>query len=123
MTVEETLNTYVAANNAPDGAERRRLLTACFAPDGVQTGAKVNSTGVEAIAKNIEGFRATNPGARFTLSKDYQSSAMHSVVWASIRVAFPDGRTSIMTHIMDLNDDNRIQRLVNFWGAPPSDFD
>ncbi len=122
MTVDEALNTYVAAINAPSSAERRRLLTACFAPDGVQTGAQMTLTGVDAIAGHLDDAQAADPIYHCTLSKDYRSSPQHSVVWASIRAAFPD-RTSIMTGIIELNDDHRIRRVVVFWGAPPADFD
>jgi hypothetical protein len=123
MTVEETLNTYVAALNAPNSAERRRLLTACFTADGTQAGAQMSLHAVDAIAGHIDDYQAANPGTRCTLSKDYRTSPHHPFVWSSIRVALADGRTLIQTPIIELDADNRIRRVVMFWGAPPADFD
>ena len=123
MTVAESLNTYVAALSAPDSAERRRLLTACCAPDVVQTGMQLTVTGVDVVAGHLDDYQAATPGTRCTLSKDYRTSPQHAVVWASIRVALADGRTFIQTSIIEFDTTNRIRRVVVFSGDPPADFD
>jgi len=71
----------------------------------------------------VDDFLADNPGTRCTRSKDYRSSPHHPLVWCSIRFAFGDGHTSIMSPIIELDADNRFRRVVVFWGAPPADFD
>jgi hypothetical protein len=123
VEIDETLTTYIAAFNTTDNAERRRLLTACFAPEGTQAGAEMRLDGVEAIARHLEDFHEASPGFRATLSRDYRTSQHHPLVWCRVRIAFADGSTATSTPIIELDANNRIHRAVIFWGDPPADFD
>jgi hypothetical protein len=77
-TAEELVEAYIRTCNAPDAAERRRLLGLCWGDDGALTGPNYEVKGRAAMEAYCTGFQERNRGARVVATSGFD--AHHDVV-------------------------------------------
>jgi len=118
MTLEELTRVYESAWNTSDGAERRRLMTTCWAEDGVFAGAETHAVGREAIAAHIDRFRETYPAARVAVR---QMREQHGVLLIRIQVILDAERQGSVIDVAARGDDGRLRRVIVFADTAHSD--
>jgi hypothetical protein len=119
LTPDAAVTDYCAAWSVADRVARDRLLARVWAADGVYSDPTPTlAKGRVALSKVIADFQRQNPGAHFQCSTPQRHHRAMRATWILLG---PDG--SQVTHGVDIYDmarDGRIQRIVGFFGAPPS---
>jgi hypothetical protein len=122
-TPEETVRAYIEAWNSSDDVARRKLLDECWAEDGAYLDPSTELHGRDALSAHIgrfvsEGAYGRGPGCRIPISSgvDYHHGMLR-FTWVLLD---PDGKpVSAGTDFGELAPDNRLQRIVGFFGPPP----
>jgi hypothetical protein len=119
LTPDSAVSDYCAAWSVADRGARDRLLARVWAADGVYSDPEPTlAKGRAALSDVIANFQRHYPGAHFRCSAPQMHHRAMRVTWILLR---PDG--SQVTHGVDIYDmarDGRIQRIVGFFGEPPS---
>jgi hypothetical protein len=119
LTPESAVTDYCAAWSVADRGVRDRLLARVWAADGVYSDPTPTlAKGRAALSEVIADFQRQNPGAHFRCSAPQMHHRAMRVTWILLG---PDG--SQVTHGVDIYDmarDGRIQRIVGFFGEPPT---
>jgi hypothetical protein len=119
LTPDAAVTDYCAAWSVADRVARDRLLARVWAADGVYSDPTPTlAKGRAALSDVIADFQRQNPGAHFRCSAPQMHHRAMRATWILLG---PDG--SQVTHGVDIYDmarDGRIQRIVGFFGAPPS---
>jgi hypothetical protein len=117
MDLNERVATYGAAWGAEE-SERRRLLEAAWADDGVYADPMGRAEGREALVAHIAGFQAQFPGHEIVMTSGVdEHSGCFRFAWA---LADADG-TTVMEGIDfgEVAPDGRISRITGFFGPLP----
>ena len=118
-TPKETVETYGASWNEPDAAKRRELLERSWADDGVFEDPRDRAEGRDALLQLIAGFREQLPGGSIVMTSGVDEH--HGLVRFTWRIDDAQGKSLLEgIDFGELAPDGRIQRIVGFWGAPPS---
>ena len=119
LTPASAVADYCAAWSISDRGARDRLLARVWAPDGVYSDPEPTlAKGRAALSDVIATFQRQYPGTHFECSAPQTHHRAMRVTWILLK---PDG--SQVTHGVDIYDmarDGRIQRIVGFFGDPPS---
>jgi len=113
--VEKTVEWYGRAWQEPDPAERRRLLDACWADDGVYCDPTARVRGRAGLAEHIGGFQEQFAGCRIELTTaPDEHDGYVRFGWRIVR----DGGDQVSegTDFGELDDDGRLRRIVGFFG-------
>ncbi len=113
--IERLVADYCRAWFDPDPAERRRLLSAVFEPDGVYTDPKTHVVGVDALLRHIDGVIAARDG--FYLELTTRVDAHHDFIrfgWVQRGANGFRGADSI--DIARLSPDGKFSLIVGFFG-------
>lgn len=110
---------YLAAWNQPDEGQRRELLRACWAEDGVYSDQYVTETGREALNAHIAGFIQRFPSDRFILTAGPDTdSAVVRFSWALVSSAGATVFTG--DDFGELAPDGRLTRVHGFYNSSAS---
>jgi hypothetical protein len=119
LTPDSAVTDYCAAWSVADRGARDRLLARVWAADGVYSDPEPTlANGRAALSNVIAKFQRHYPGTHFRCSAPQMHHRAMRVTWILLA---PDG--SQVTHGVDIYDmarDGRIQRIVGFFGEPPS---
>ena len=119
MPTKETIETYGASWNEPDEAKRRELLERSWADNGVFEDPRDRAEGRDALLRLIAGFREQLPGGSIVMTSGVDEH--HGLVRFTWRIDDAQGKALLEgIDFGELAPDGRIQRIVGFWGAPPS---
>ena len=118
LTPDAAVVAYCAAWNTTDPAERERLLTQVWAPDGVYSDPEPTlAVGRAALSDAISTFHHSYPGAYFRCSAPQAHHGAMRVTWILL---IPYGTERLRgTDFSELAADGRIRRVVGFFGPPP----
>ena len=119
LTPDAAVTDYCAAWSVADRGARDRLLAEVWAADGVYSDPEPTlAKGRAALSNVIANFQRHYPGTHFRCSAPQMHHRAMRVEWILLA---PDG--SQVAHGVDIYDmarDGRIQRIVGFFGEPPS---
>jgi hypothetical protein len=119
LTPDSAVTDYCAAWSVADRGARDRLLARVWAADGVYSDPDTApAKGRAALSDVIAKFQRQYPDTHFQCSAPQMHHRAMRATWILLR---PDGTQ--VTHGVDIYDmarDGRIQRIVGFFGAPPS---
>jgi hypothetical protein len=110
---------YCAAWSVTDRGARDRLLARVWAADGVYSDPEPTlAKGRAALGEVIAEFQRHYPGAHFRCSTPQTHHRYMRVTWVLLK---PDGaQVSHGVDFYDMAGDGRIQRIVGFFGDPPT---
>jgi hypothetical protein len=116
--LDGVLTAYDAAWNEPDGAERARLLARSLTEDAELVDPSGRFQGRQAVNERIAGFSERFPGARVTITSGVDEH--HGFARYAWRISGPDGdRVLDGIDIVERGQDNRLRRVVMFFGPLP----
>lgn len=117
MSVQETIDAYIAAWNEEDETKRADLISRCWADAATYTDPMADVSGRDALAELIVGFQKQMPGARIAVTTGIDQH--HNQIrfgWA-----LKGGSAIEGIDVGSLADDGKIQSIVGFWGTNPPD--
>jgi hypothetical protein len=119
LTPDAAVSDYCAAWSTADRGARDRLLARVWAADGTYSDPTPTlAKGRVVLSDVIADFQRQNPGAHFACSAPQMHHRAMRTTWILLR---PDGaQVTQGVDIFDMARDGRIQRVVGFFGAPPS---
>jgi hypothetical protein len=119
LTPDSVVTDYCTAWSVADRSARDRLLARVWAADGVYSDPTPTlAKGRAVLSEVIAAFQRHYPGAHFRCSAPQMHHRAMRVTWILFG---PDGAQ--VTHGLDIYDmarDGRIQRIVGFFGEPPT---
>lgn len=119
LTPDSAVRDYCAAWSVVDRGVRDRMLARVWAPDGAYSDPEPTlAKGRAGLSDAIADFQRNYPGTHFRCSTPQTHHNFMRVTWILLR---SDGTQ--VTHGVDIYDmapDGRIQRIVGFFGDPPS---
>ena len=118
LSPESAVTAYCAAWSITDRGARDQALAKVWAVGGVYSDPDTYATGVKGLSDVIANFQRSFAGTHFTCSKPQTHHRFMRATWILLK---PDGAQ--VTHGVDFYDmapDGRIQRIVGFFGAPPT---
>lgn len=118
LSPEAAVTAYCAAWSITDRGARDQALARVWDADGVYSDPGAYAKGVKGLSDAIADFQRSNAGTHFTCSKPQSHHRFMRATWILLR---PDGTQ--VTHGVDFYDtapDGRIQRVVGFFGPPPT---
>ncbi len=113
--IQSLVADYCRAWFDPDPAERRRLLTAVFEPDGVYTDPKTHVVGIDALLAHIERVVAARDG--FSLELTTRVDAHHDFIrfgWVQRGAGGFRGAESL--DVARLSPAGKFSLIVGFFG-------
>jgi SnoaL-like domain len=114
-TTSDVVATYVAAWNAADPTERRRLVEDSLAEDGVLIEPRGSFEGREAVLERIGGFPERLPGGRVLVTSGVdEHHGFARYAWTVLRAdgsTFHDG-----IDFAEVGGDGRLRRVIMFFG-------
>lgn len=116
--LQATLQTYEALWSETDAARRAELIAKCLDENVEIVGPGYLVSGHEALAEHVARFQHAQPGCRSMLASGIDA---HSG-WArfAVKVEAPDGAVIARGFdVVEFGTDQRIRRLIAFWGALP----
>lgn len=117
--VPETLKAYMGAWNEGDEAARLALLQKAWADDATYTDPQSDVAGRDGLSGLIAGFHQQMPGARIEATSGIDQH--HDKVRFTWKLVGANGAAMIEgIDFGELAPDGRLQRIVGFFGAPPS---
>ena len=117
--LDDVVRAYDAAWNEPDQAARAELLAASLAEDAELVDPMSGRfTGRDAIDERIAGFGERFPGARLTITSGIdEHNGFARYAW---ELTAADGSLVLDgIDIVERDDDNRLRRIVMFFGPLP----
>lgn len=120
MATADVIQSYGAAWNTDDEAERRKLLEAAWAEDGVYCDPVGRAEGLEALVTHIGGTQGVFPGHRIEMTSGVdEHDGQFRFTW---EMRGPDGATVLEgIDFGTLSPDGRIASITGFFGPiPPS---
>jgi hypothetical protein len=117
--LDDVLAAYDCAWNEPDPAARARLLARSLSEDAeLIDPASGRFEGRDAINERIAGFSDRFPGARLTLTSGVdEHNGFARYAWA---INAADGSPVLEgIDVVERDDDNRLRRVVMFFGRLP----
>jgi len=117
--LDDVVRAYDAAWNEPDQAARAELLAASLAEDAELVDPMSGRfTGRDAIDERIAGFGERFPGARLTITSGIdEHNGFARYAW---ELTAADGSLVLDgVDIVERDDDNRLRRIVMFFGPLP----
>jgi hypothetical protein len=118
MTVNEIIDTYIAAWNETDEARRAALIEKCWDAAATYTDPTADVSGREALAALIVGFQQQMPGATITVASGIDQH--HDRLRFGWKLLAEDGSTRIEgIDVGRLSDEGLLASIVGFWGAAP----
>ena len=119
-TLDETVDTYVAAVSATDGAVRRSVLERCVSEDFEFWGVAGQARGREAFACLLEDLQSQS-ATPLALVRTTAIDSHHGWFRFAWEFRGPDG-TAVLAgvDIGQVGDDGRIKSLVVFFNTPAS---
>lgn len=118
MTSHEVVEWYVAAWNATDEAERRRLLERAWTEDGAYTDPTAYVAGREALIAHIGAFHGRTPGTWFDVIAGPDGHHQRvRFIWRlnANRITLREG-----LDVGELAEDGRLRGIVGFFGPLPA---
>lgn len=113
MTLDTTLQKYVAAWSEPDAAARQVLLEAIWSADGTYTDPMSHAANRAELDTIIAGFLSANPGATFTLNG--KIDAHHSHVRFYWTLTFANGTQLPGMDYGEVALDGKLTKIVGFF--------
>jgi len=118
MTSREVVEWYVAAWNATDEAERRRLLERAWTEDGAYTDPTAQVVGRETLIAHIGALHRRTPGARFDVIAGPDGHHQHvRFIW---RLTTNGSTLREGLDVGEIAEDGRLHGIVGFFGPLPS---
>src|SRR4051812_28674015 len=119
LTPDAAVTDYCAAWSVADRGARDRMLARIWAADGVYSDPEPTlAKGRAALSDVIAKFQRQYPGTHFRCSAPQMHHREMRVTWILLA---PDGsQVTQGVDIYDMAQDGRIQRIVGFFGEPPS---
>jgi SnoaL-like domain len=112
---ETLIDTYCAAWNHSDAAQRREILAKVWNDDATYTDPSVHAAGIDALLAHIATVVADRPGVQVLRTSSIDRH--HQVVrfaWTAIQA---DGAVLLEgLDFAELSDGGRIRRIVGFFG-------
>ena len=116
---DDVLAAYDAAWNAPDGAERARLLERSLTEDAELVDPTGRFAGRQAIDERIGGFGERFPGARVTITSGVDEH--HGFARYAWSISAAGGETMLEgIDVVERAADGRLRRVAMFFGALPA---
>ncbi len=113
---ETVIDTYCAAWNQPDAAQRRQILAKVWGDGASYTDPSVHAAGIDALLAHIGTVVAQRPGV--TVLRTSHIDRHHGVALFAWRASHPDGTTLLEgVDFAELSSDGKIQRIVGFFGS------
>lgn len=110
---------YTQAWSAPDLDLAHRLIASCMAEDCEIIGPGYCFVGLPAVLAEIERFHTQQPGAKAVVTSPIDRHGRWARFTIALRAA--DGR---VVHegwdIVELDAQDKVRRVITFWGALPS---
>lgn len=117
-TLEEVVDTHLAAYCEPDGARRLAAIRSVWSPQGRLVDPPFEARGHENISDQAATLLAQFEGHRFERSTVVD--AHHDVLRYGWRLVDSTGKAAVEgVDILDLDTDGKIARVVGFFGAQP----
>jgi Domain of unknown function (DUF3291)/SnoaL-like domain len=113
MTIESTLEKYVAAWSEPDAAARQSLLEAVWSADGTYTDPMSHAANRAELDAIIARFLSANPGAKFTLKDKIDSHHGHVRFFWTLH--FANGTELPGMDYGELAPDGKLIKIVGFF--------
>jgi hypothetical protein len=116
--LDDVLAAFDAAWNEPDRAERLRLLTRSLTDDAQLVDPSARFEGIEAIEARIAGFSKRFPGTRVKITSGIdEHNGFARYGWV---ISAGDGTTILDgIDVVERAEDNRLRRVIMFFGALP----
>jgi hypothetical protein len=116
--LDAVLAAYDAAWNESDAAERARLLARCLTDDAELVDPSGRFQGRQAVNERITGFSDRFPGARVTITSGIDEH--HGFARYAWTIGAADGDAILEgIDVVERGQDNRLQRVVMFFGPLP----
>lgn len=115
MSVQETVDAYIAAWNEEDEAKRAELIAKCWSESGTYTDPLADVRGRDGLSELIKGFHQQMPGARIAVTTGIDQH--HNEIrfgWA-----LQGGQNIEGIDVGTLDGDGKLTRIVGFWGVNP----
>ena len=119
ITIEDAVDTNLAAYGNPDGAERRSQLEAVWAADGRLVDPPIDGTGIDGIDQMMAAVQGQFPGHTFRRTSGVD--AHHGVARYSWDLVAPSGDVALAgLDVAEVDDRGRLVRIVGFMGPLPA---
>ena len=116
--LDDVLAAYDAAWNESDAAERARLLARSLTEDAELVDPSGRFQGRQAVNERIAGFSDRFPGARVTITSGIDEH--HGFARYAWTISAADGDAILEgIDIVERGEDNRLRRVVMFFGPLP----
>lgn len=115
MSVQETIDTYIAAWNEEDETKRADLIRKCWAETGTYVDPMADVYGRDALSELIAGFHKQMPGARIAVTTGIDQH--HNELrfgWT-----LEGGQNIEGIDVGRLDGDGKLSSIVGFWGVNP----
>ncbi|HUF53418.1 MAG TPA: nuclear transport factor 2 family protein [Dehalococcoidia bacterium] len=115
MSVQKTVEDYIAAWNEEDEAKRADLIAGCWAESGTYTDPMADVAGRDGLSQLIAGFHQQMPGARIKVTTGIDQH--HDQIrfgWA-----LQGGQAIEGIDVGRLDGGGKLLSIVGFWGANP----
>jgi hypothetical protein len=116
MTLNETIDAYIAAWNETDDAKRAALLQKCWAESATYTDPMADVSGRDGLDGLITGFHGQMPGASIQITSGIDEH--HGRIRFGWKLA---GGTQALDGIDvgQVDGDGRLLSIIGFWGTNP----
>jgi hypothetical protein len=112
--IETLIGEYLTAWNEADAVTRQTILRQIWADEGRYTDPQSDGQGREALDQIIARFHKNSPGSRFSLNGSIDHH--HNYVHFAWTLKLPDGSALHGMDFGEVSDDNRLCRIVGFFG-------
>ncbi|HEY5625367.1 MAG TPA: nuclear transport factor 2 family protein [Dehalococcoidia bacterium] len=118
MSLQEIVDTYIAAWNETDAGKRGALIEKCWAAAGTYTDPMVDVSGRDALDETIVGFHEQMAGSRIVVSSGLDQH--HDRVRFGWQLLQEDGTVRIEgIDVGQVDGDGRLLSILGFWGVSP----